>query len=121
MDRDFGKVQAGVSVQAFAEEHLLERRTPSAPRTYAVYRDEYLVGLLSMQQLGRIPTHIWPQTSIERAMLPIELAPAMEPSAPALGALHLILEEGVEHIAVMAEGRLLGLVTRNELARATNN
>jgi len=24
----------------------------------------------------------------------------------------------VEHIAVMAEGRLLGLVTRNELARA---
>ena len=60
----------------------------------------------------------WAQTSIERAMLPIESAPAMEPSAPALGALHLIVEEGVEHIAVMAEGRLLGLVTRNELARA---
>ena len=27
----------------------------------------------------------------------------MEPGAPALGALHLILEEGVEQIAVMAE------------------
>jgi CBS domain-containing protein len=54
-------------------------------------------------------------------MLPIESAPAMEPSAPALGALHLILEEGVEQIAVMAEGRLLGLITRNELARAQNN
>ena len=61
----------------------------------------------------------WSNTSIERAMLPIESAAAMEPSAPALGALHLILEEGVEQIAVMAEGRLLGLITRNELARAS--
>jgi CBS domain-containing protein len=82
-----------------------------------VYRDEYLVGLVSLREIGRIPMHNWSQTSIERAMLPIEAAPAMEPSAPALGALHLILEEGVEQIAVMAEGRLLGLITRNELAR----
>jgi len=120
MDRDFGKVQAGVSVQAFADEHLLERQAPVALHAYAVYRDDYLVGLLSLRQLGRIPTQSWAQTNIERAMLPIESAPAMEPSAPALGALHLIVEEGVEHIAVMAEGRLLGLVTRNELVRASD-
>jgi Zn-dependent protease len=121
MDRDFGKVQAGVSVQAFAEEHLLEKPAPTrdASRGYAVYRDDYLVGLLSLRELSRIPTSTWSQTSVERAMLPIESAPAMEPSAPALGALHLILEEGVEQIAVMAEGRLLGLITRNELARAS--
>jgi Zn-dependent protease len=119
MDRDFGRVQAGVSVQVFAEEHLLDKQPSTAPHAYAVYRDEYLVGLLSLRQLGRIPMQTWSHTSIERAMLPIEAAPAMEPGAPALGALHLILEEGVEQIAVMAEGRLLGLVTRNELARAT--
>src|SRR5207253_1364111 len=120
MDRDFGKVQAGLSVQAFAEEHLLEKldKSPAPARGYAVYRDDFLVGLLSLRQLGRIPVNTWSQTSIERAMLPIAAAPAMEPSAPALGALHLILEEGVEQIAVMAEGRLLGLVTRSELARA---
>ena len=119
MDRDFGRVQAGVTVQAFAEAHLLEKQTPTGPRGYAVYRDEFLVGLVSVQQLGRIPVRSWAQTSIERAMLPIETAPAMEPGAPALGALHLILEEGVEQIAVMAEGRLLGLITRTELARAS--
>jgi Zn-dependent protease len=120
MDRDFGRVQAGVTVQAFAEEHLLEKDKPTGPRGYAVYREDFLIGVLSLQQLGRIPVQTWAQTSIERAMLPIETTPAMEPSAPALGALHLILEEGVEQIAVMAEGRLLGLVTRNELARATD-
>ena len=119
MDRDFGRVQAGLSVQSFAEQHLLDRGPAISPHAYAVYRDDFLVGLLSLRQLGRIPMQTWSQTSIERAMLPIESAPAMEPSAPALGALHLILEEGVEQIAVMAEGRLLGLVTRNELARAS--
>jgi Zn-dependent protease len=119
MDRDFGRVQAGVSVQAFADEHLLEKPAHTPSRGYAVYRDDYLVGLLSLRQLGRIPVNAWSQTSIERAMLPIESATAMEPSAPALGALHLILEEGIEQIAVMAEGRLLGLVTRTELARAS--
>jgi Zn-dependent protease len=120
MDRDFGRVQAGVTVQAFAEQHLLDKKPSVSPHAYAVYRDDYLVGLLSLRQLGRIPTQTWSQTSIERAMLPIESAPAMEPSAPALRALHMILEEGVEHIAVMAEGRLLGLVTRNDLTRATD-
>src|SRR5262249_35016376 len=93
MDRDFGRVQARVSVQAFAEEHLGEKTPAVAPHAYAVYRDDFLVGLLSMRQLGRIPMQTWSNTSIERATLPIDSAPAMEPSAPALGALHLILEE----------------------------
>src|SRR5438045_3437700 len=77
MDRDFGRVQAGVSVQTFAEEHLLEKPAALAPRAYAVYRDEFLLGLLSMRQLGKIPMQTWSQTSVERAMLPIEAARAM--------------------------------------------
>ena len=128
MDRDFGRVQAGVSLQAFAEEHLLSPFASATggssaavgPKAYAVYRDDYLVGLLSLRQLGQIPMQNWGTVSVERAMLPIDSAPSMEPSAPALGALHLILEEGVEHIAVMAEGRLLGLITRNELSRVAS-
>jgi CBS-domain-containing membrane protein len=119
MDRDFGRVQAGVTVQSFAEEHLLEKQPATSPHAYAVYRDEFLIGLLSLRQLGAIPVQNWSQTSVERAMLPIESAPAMEPGAPALGALHLILEDGAEQVAVMAEGRLLGLITRTELARAS--
>lgn len=120
MDRDFGRVQAAVSVQAFAEEHLLQQQPLGAPRAYAVYRDESLVGLLSLRLLGRIPVQTWRETSIERATLPIESATSLEPSAPALGALHLLVEEGVEHVAVMADGRLLGLVTQTELVRASS-
>jgi len=119
MDRDFARVQATATVQAFAEQHLLESARPGFPRTYAVYREDFLVGLLSLRRIGSIPVASWPSTSIERATLPIESAPSLEPSAPALGALHLILEEGYEQIAIMAEGRLLGLVTRDQLARAT--
>jgi Zn-dependent protease len=124
MDRDFARLQAGASLQSFAEEHLVDRqpapprRAPRPSHGFAVYRDDALVGLLSLRALGRIPMQTWSQTNIERATLPIASAPALEPSAPALGALHLIVEEGAEQVAVMAEGRLLGLVSRTDLARA---
>jgi Zn-dependent protease len=124
MDRKYGRVQAGLSVQAFAEQRLLETTgvpgasADPASRSYAVYRDDRLVGLLSLRRLGRIPVQAWAQTAIERATIPIETAASLEPSAPALGALHLLTEEGCEQVAVMAEGRLLGLVTRADLARA---
>jgi CBS domain-containing protein len=127
MDRHYGRVEAGVSVQTFAEQRLLEstRRAgahvpavPEPSRAYAVYRDDRLIGILSLRRLGRIPVQAWAQTAVERATIPIEAAPSLEPGAPALGALHLLTEEGVEQVAVMAEGRLLGLITRADLARA---
>jgi Zn-dependent protease len=122
MDRYYGRVEAGVSVQTFAEQRLVEStqqpERSGSSRAYAVYRDDRLIGLLSLRRLGRIPVQVWAQTAVERATIPIEFAPALEPSAPALGALHLLTEEGVEQVAVMAEGRLLGLITRADLARA---
>jgi CBS-domain-containing membrane protein len=119
MDRDFGRVQASMTVQAFAEAHLLDRSTLRPPRGYAVYRDEDLIGLLSLRQLGTIPVATWGAVPLEKATVLMANAFHLEPSAPALGALHLMLEEGAELIAIMAEGRLLGLVTRDQLARAT--
>jgi Zn-dependent protease/CBS domain-containing protein len=123
MDRHYGRVEAGVSVQTFAEQRLVESTQHqhverSGLKAYAVYRDDRLIGLLSLRRLGRIPVQVWGQTAVERATIPIEAAPSLEPSAPALGALHLLTEEGVEQVAVMAEGRLLGLITRADLARA---
>jgi CBS domain-containing protein len=122
MDRHYGRVEAGVSVQTFAEQRLLEstQGPDRSSQAYAVYRDDRLIGILSLRRLGRIPVQVWGQTAVERATIPIEAAPALEPGAPALGALHLLTEEGVEQVAVMAEGRLLGLITRADLARAAS-
>src|SRR5207237_955624 len=63
MDRDFGRVQAGVSVQHLAEDHLLERPTTLGrpPHAYAVYRDESLLGTVRMRQLGRPPVGVLPR------------------------------------------------------------
>ena len=110
MDRDFGRVQAGVSVQAFAEEHLLEkarrrrcaarlrgvsRRLPGRPAEPAAARPHPGPELVADEHRARhAADRIGARDGAERARA---------------GALHLILEEGVEHIAVMAEGRLLGL------------
>lgn len=118
MDRQIGRVPAETTVQAFADGQLLAPRALATPQAYGVYRDDDLLGLVSMRRLGAIPTQDWAATSVERAMQPIESTPALEPSAPALRALQLLLEDGVEQVAVMIDGRLLGLVTSSDLARA---
>jgi H+/Cl- antiporter ClcA/CBS domain-containing protein len=41
----------------------------------------------------------------------------VSPTDLALDALHLILQEGVEHLPVVAEGRLVGICTRTDLLR----
>ncbi|GAC1318915.1 MAG: site-2 protease family protein [Chloroflexota bacterium] len=119
MDRQIGRVPSEITVQAFADGHLLAPRALAAPRAYGVYRDEDLLGLVSMRRLETIPTQEWPATSVQRAMQPIESTPALEPGAPALRALQMLLEDGAEQVAVMIDGRLLGLVTSNDLARAS--
>jgi CBS domain-containing protein len=40
------------------------------------------------------------------------------PPVLAIDALHLILQEGVEHLPVVADGRLVGICTRTDLLRS---
>ncbi len=42
----------------------------------------------------------------------------VSPSALAIDALHLILQEGVEHLPVVTDGRLVGICTRTDLLRS---
>jgi Zn-dependent protease len=126
MDREFGRVEAETTMQAFAAEYLQaqvagEGPPPgrnAVPQTFAVYREDALVGVVSLRQLAEVPPPVWQTTAIGTVMQPIEETAALDPSAPAIGALHLLLEEDIEQVAVMAEGTLLGTITRSELARA---
>ncbi len=126
MQRQFGRVEAGVSLQELAEGHLLQDSQAAAARgelewaarPYGVYMDEHLVGLISLSTVRRVPSPLWRSTTVERVMVPIERAPTLEPDTPALRAFQLLVEEGWDQLPVVVENRLLGLVSRADLARA---
>lgn len=125
MQRPFGRVRAGLSLQDFAEEYLLQgrdraqrRSEETAARSYGVYRDEHLVGLVSATSIQRVPAPLWRETTVERAMVSLDAAPHVGPDEPALRALQLLVEEGWDLVPVVAEGQLLGLVSRADLSGA---
>ena len=118
MQRRFGRVEAGVSLQSFAEQHLTRASNGEPGQSFGVYRDEQLVGLVGLPDLRRVPAAFWGSATVERVMQPIATAPRLEPGASAVQAFHLLVGEGSEQLAVMAEDRLLGIVSRADLARA---
>lgn len=121
MQRNPGRVEAGTTLRSFAEEQVArdeQAHRAAYPRAYGVYRDDLLVGLLGIQDLRRVPSSQWGSVALERVMLPLERAPKLPPEASGMAALEVLLAEGVDQLAVVADGSLLGVLTRADLARA---
>lgn len=119
MDARPPRVQAGVSLQVFASDYLVANgAVPSRITAHVVCRDEQSLGIVGARELRRFPVATWPSATVEGAMMAIEMAPSLEPGASAARALQLLLEEDCDLVTVIADGRLLGLVSRTDLARA---
>jgi len=115
------RVDADVSLQTFADDYLALARRPGGRAVvgpHLVCRDDLPLGLVGVRELRRYPAPAWPRTTVERAMVKLETAPSLDPGAPAARALQLLLDDGCDLVTVIVEGRLLGLVSRNDLARA---
>ncbi|MBI2756962.1 MAG: M50 family metallopeptidase [Chloroflexi bacterium] len=117
MQRNLGRVDVGATLRQFAE--LSSAAGQAAPHVFGVYRDNVLVGLVGLEDLRRLPAPLWDSATIERVMLLIQGSPSLEPGASATRALALLVDEGRNVVPVIAEERLLGVVTRVDLARAT--
>lgn len=118
MDRQPGRVDAASTLQRFAEQYVLGPPAPRHPRSFGVYRDDRLVGLIGLGGLRRIPAAQWGSVPVERVMVPLDARPRLDPQATALAALELLIAERVEQVPVVADERLVGVVGHGELEAA---
>jgi len=83
---------------------------------YPVVYGDRLVGILTLQDLRRIPRERWKEAQVREAMTPIAEAKVVRPGLSAYEALARMLQEGVGRLLVVDEdGELMGLVTRSDL------
>ncbi len=95
----------------------ISARTPPKPRpSYRAVRGEQVVGLIGYADVRRVVPTRWPSTLVADVMLPLGSTPAVAPDASASAALQLVVEEGIERVPVMIDGRLEGVVTSADLA-----
>jgi CBS domain-containing protein len=86
--------------------------------TYPVVEDRTAVGLLPFNCVVQVPRREWDERYVRDCMLEREQVPLLRPDEPAIDALGELGQAGVNRALVLADGRLVGLLSISDLARA---
>lgn len=111
MRRQVDWVEPHMPVDALIRQHLFI----SDQRAFPVFARHDLVGLVSLQDVRRIPQTLWPSTEIAEIMTPRDKLVTLPPSASAVNALELLARHDINQIPVVEGGHLVGLVQRGDL------
>ena len=108
MDRSYAEIPADATLQQVIESHILS----SGRRAFLVKSGDQLLGLLTLHRIKEVPRADWPTTSVAQAMIPAAEVKRIGPDAGIWGAFKEMDADGVNQLPVMADGRVLGMLTR---------
>jgi len=108
MNQSYPQVPAEITLQQVVDSHILS----SGQRSFVVARGDELVGLLTLHRIKEIRRADWPTTTVAKAMIPAAQVKRIEPDAGLWGALKEMDADGVSQLPVMADGHVVGMLTR---------
>ena len=111
MTRDCPRVPVGITLSRFLDEYVL----PSGRHCFLVMDQEILRGVVTLHEVNRIPRPNWGQTQLEEIMLPLERLRWVRPDQDVMKILEHMDREGISQVPVVDQGRLLGMVGRQEI------
>jgi Zn-dependent protease/CBS domain-containing protein len=114
MTRDPVTVDAELTLGEFMDSVVWQRRHT----TYPVVHDGRPVGLLPFRRVAEVPRAEWDAKHVRDCMLARSEVPVLDEDAQAIDALAELGETGVSRALVLADGRLAGLLSMSDLARA---
>jgi Zn-dependent protease/predicted transcriptional regulator len=113
MVSDCPSVDGNVNLQTFIEQHLLR----SGRSCYTVVSNGQLAGLITQQEVRRVEKSRWPYTTVYDAMLSQAGSQSISPDASVSEALQLMGRSGAAHLPVLTEGKLVGVIAREQILR----
>lgn len=112
MQRDLATVDPEISVQAMIDEHLLGHGQRAFP---VVESGDRLQGLVCLADIRRLDQSRRSETSVSVIMTPVDELQVAEPSEPASAVMNRLGERGINQMPVVENGRLIGLISRENL------
>ena len=107
-------VPANISLQKLVDDFLL----PHGWRSAFVMQIDQLVGLITLSDIRHTPREQWGQTPVGHAMTPVERLHVVSPQQNLKEVIPLMVAHDVNQLAVLQEGRLVGVLSREEIIRS---
>ena len=106
-------VEPGLTVDRFVQDHLVSDET----LTLAVESNGSLVGMVSFDDVLRVPQNEWTHAHVKDIMTPLEELATLPVDADAERAFDVLANQGMAEIPIVEGRRLRGLVRRRDLVR----
>jgi len=113
MERDCTTVEGYLSLRDFVDHYLLH----SSGRCFSVVQGGQVVGIVTPNEVRKVDRSDWDQTSIQSVMRPLSELRPVSPEMPSIKALELMDREGLDHLAVITDGKFQGVFSRDQVAR----
>ncbi len=84
---------------------------------YPVTSGERLAGMVSLEQLKRVPREEWVRTPVRSIMSRAEEVPPIGPEDDCVSALERMLRENRGRLPVVLDGRIVGILSRRDVMR----
>ncbi len=111
MKRGYASVPPNVTLQNLVDAHILG----NGHRCFVVARDDQPLGLLTLGNVKQVPRAEWSQTTAAQAMVPVTQVKKARPDEELWEAMAEMDRDGVNQLPVMADGRCLGMLSREDL------
>ncbi len=106
-------VPANISLQRLVDDYFL----PQGLRSALVVQGEQFVGLVTLNDIRRIPRDQWAQTPVGMAMIPVDRLHAVSPTQNLNDVLSLMANQDVNQLPVVQNGRVVGILSRDSIIR----
>ena len=113
MSQDCPAVDSNVNLRTFAEDHLLR----TGRRCFVVTQGGRQLGIVTINELKRVPRERWPFTILADILDPLEHVPKVSPDTALADALQLMAREEVNLLPVISNGRLAGVISRGHVVQ----
>lgn len=111
MTKDCLSIPRELSLDQVVHNYILA----SGRRCFPVTENEIVLGLLSIHHVKEVPRSHWAEVTAEEIMTPLEKLAIIGPDEELWQALQEMTEEGVNQLPVVENGRLLGMLGRDNV------
>ncbi|MEM3766089.1 MAG: CBS domain-containing protein, partial [Candidatus Bathyarchaeia archaeon] len=114
MTREVHTVDPDTSITEIVETHFTKYKHGGFP----VVKDSELLGIITLEDIKKIPKEKWQETKVSDAMTPCEKLKCASPEETAVDALMKMSKYNVGRLPVQEDGKLVGIITRSDIIHA---